>query len=209
MFWFNAEFTRRKQWFRICNNRFTKFVQFLSHETTLRIRWFVEGVWWRCVLHLIGEIGWIGAFKLLRNDGSWFLLSQNWIVVEFEMTRWKLEDSRVLVEVVWCVFGGWLCAGCRLGGRCDIKLPSPLFRDTEGALSRHNGTERPVSLSPVSVCVCVWGGGVALAATPRLIGWGHTSLWNPLEPGHMSARNTSTQLWVWVCREQSSNQINE
>lgn len=193
MFWFNAEFTRRKQWFRICNNRFTKFVQFLFHETTLRIRWFVEGVWWRCVLHLIGEIGWIGAFKLPLNDGSWFLLSQNWIVVEFEMTRWKLEDSRVLVEVVWCVFGGWLCAGCRLGGRCDIKLPSPLFKDTEGALSRHNGTERPVSLSPVSVCVCVGEGwrsqphpGWLAEATPHCgIHWSRVTC-RPVTPAHSS-----------------------
>lgn len=49
-------------------------------------------------------------------------------------------------------------------------------------MSPHNGTE--TLLCVIRVCRV---GGVALAATPRLIGKGPTSLWNPLEPGHMSA----------------------
>ncbi len=111
--------------------------------------------------------------------------------------EFKAQDTfKCFWEIVWCNVKLWLSVGCRLGGRCDIKLPLPLFRDTEGALSHHNGTERPVCVC-VCVCVSVCVGGVVLAATPRLIG--HTSQWNPLKLGHMSACNTPPQLRVSVC----------
>lgn len=43
---FNAELTWRHQWFQICFNCFSKFVKFLLTQRTVKMTWFVEGVWW-------------------------------------------------------------------------------------------------------------------------------------------------------------------
>lgn len=162
MFWLHAEFTRRLQLFRICNNRFTKFVQFLSHETTLRIRWFVKGVWWWCVLYLIGEIGWIGAFKLLLNDGSWFWLSQSSILVEFEITRWKLKDSRMIVGGCVVCFQSlavcWLPVGGKVWHQAAFTF---VWRHRGGSVPSQWDWETSVSVP----CECVWGRGGARSHT--------------------------------------------
>lgn len=77
------------------------------------------------------------------------------------------------------------------GGRCDSDPPPPLFRGTEGGRIC-----LPLLLHPPPPphnghwCVCVGrrrGRGCCRQPHPRLIGRGHTSLWNPLERGHMTA----------------------
>lgn len=82
------------------------------------------------------------------------------------------------------------------GGRCEADLPPPLFRGTEGGdLSPPLPSPPPHHNGHWCVCACVVrrrGRGCCWQPHPRLIGRGHTSLWNLLERGHMTALS---QLW--------------
>lgn len=88
--------------------------------------------------------------------------------------------------------------GCRPvgGGRCDADPPPPLFRGTEGGrISLPLFQLLPLATMATGVCVGRRRGrGCCRQPHPRLIGRGHTSLWNPLEWGHMMAlRQLSSQ----------------
>ena len=107
MFWFNAESTRRRQWFRICRNRLTKFVKVSPHDTTLRIvvnSWTLE--------FPPGSIKYLSIYlsillnlHKLNNSLNWDIFW--WSLVEEEAGYCLLYLLSVNVTVIWVI-------GCRL-----------------------------------------------------------------------------------------------
>lgn len=100
-----------------------------------------------------------------------------------------------LFQTVW-VGGSWwnsgscFVGGCQLGGRWGIKLLLPLFRDTEGALCPHNGTERSVCV----LCACLCGRGCACSHTQADWPRPHLAVESAGAGSHASLKHTTVAL---------------